>query len=366
MEAELRGDNYWVTVTSYLTFGDTIITSCTFPTKKKNEAQWALQEGQTHGKTEVSVRSLPRSATLCFIVTISKTEKPSQYDYVKKFWANFCIFDQSEFLKSGPNNLHLWELPQDQVVMDQPNLTGTTIDNFRTFQKKHESGVRLVISCMSSLQKTHKNVYKFENLVSQDLNVQWLNKINRLTHVNLSYLSNIDERPPEEKVWMFKQAVEYFYQRSSNQDNIFYGQTLINWIPQIVKCVDFSDADMVHNLKLILETCQPGDGQVLKTDQCLVLLGFHCQDTEVRKFAVKHLEKKRVSELKTYLLQICECLKFERYLINDLTELLLKKSFENHSFAHALFWNLRVFLFDEHHWLRTCLIIEALFYGECY
>ena len=68
VEAELKGENYWVTVNSYLTFGDTIVTQVTFPTKKKNEAQWALQEGggghrpSTHvqGRTEVPVCSLPR------------------------------------------------------------------------------------------------------------------------------------------------------------------------------------------------------------------------------------------------------------------------------------------------------------------
>ena len=210
--------------------------------------------------------------------------------------------------------------------------------------------------------KTHKHLYRFENPLSSGLNVQWLSKINKLTHVSLWHLSNIDERPLEEKVWIFKQAVEYYYQGLPDP-NIFCGQSLLLWLPQIVKCVDFSDADMVHNLKLILEKCQPAGEHALKTDQCLVLLGFHCQDIEVRKFAVQHLDKKPVSELKNYLLQICECLKFERYLTNDLTEMLLKKSFFDHSFAHALFWNLRVFLFDEHHWLRTCLIIEALFYG---
>ena len=83
----------------------------------------------------------------------------------------------------------------------------------------------------------------------------------------------------------------------------------------------------------------------------------------MRNFAVQHLKQKPVSELKSYLLQICECLKFERYLTNELTFTLLKKCFHDHTFAHALFWNLRIFLFDETHWLRTSLIIEALFSG---
>ena len=183
------------------------------------------------------------------------------------------------YLKTGSNNLHLWELPQDQVMIYQPNLTGTTIDNLKTFQKKKSTGVRLIINCMSGLHNSRVS-YHFESPIQQGLNVQWLNNITLQTHIKLTDISSIDDMSAAEKAWIFKQAVEYYYQNSHNSENIFSTHKLISWLPQIVKCVEFSDSDMVQNLKLLLQKCKPPEF-VLKTDQCLVLLGFHCQGWQI-------------------------------------------------------------------------------------
>uniref|UniRef100_A0A7S2X6Q4 Phosphatidylinositol 3-kinase n=1 Tax=Lotharella oceanica TaxID=641309 RepID=A0A7S2X6Q4_9EUKA len=111
-----------------------------------------------------------------------------------------------------------------------------------------------------------------------------------------------------------------------------------NMLGKILQCADWSDPEDVHEAhRLLLRWAPPLDPNL-----ALQFLDFRFSDPLVRDYAVNHLKRLADSELRMYLLQLVQCLKFESYHDSPLSRFLLMRALKNPlMIGHYLFWYLQ-------------------------
>ena len=81
----------------------------------------------------------------------------------------------------------------------------------------------------------------------------------------------------------------------------------------------------------------------LKVEDAISLLDARFPDTETRKFAVSILREQPDDLINMYMLQLCQCLLYETFLINPLSDFLIERSLINPKLiGKSFFWNSRV------------------------
>lgn len=89
------------------------------------------------------------------------------------------------------------------------------------------------------------------------------------------------------------------------------------------------------------------------------LLDASFADSMTRSHAVKAMRLMTDAQLETVLLQICQVLKYELYLDNDLSKFLLERALGNQRIGHFFFWYLRSEMHLADAQLRYGLLLEA-------
>ncbi|XP_063797934.1 phosphatidylinositol 4,5-bisphosphate 3-kinase catalytic subunit delta isoform [Pseudophryne corroboree] len=98
----------------------------------------------------------------------------------------------------------------------------------------------------------------------------------------------------------------------------------------------------------------------------LELLDFNFPDRYVGAFTMGCLTKLTNEELRQYLLQLVQVLKYESYLDCELTTFLLERALVHRKIGHFLFWHLRSEMHVPAVALRFGLILEAYCRGSTY
>eukprot|EP00037_Helgoeca_nana_P032940 m.416038 g.416038 ORF g.416038 m.416038 type:complete len:1031 (+) comp29813_c0_seq1:105-3197(+) len=93
--------------------------------------------------------------------------------------------------------------------------------------------------------------------------------------------------------------------------------------------------------------------------EAMDLLDASFADSMTRSHAVKAMRLMADAQLETVLLQICQVLKYEPYLNNDLSKFLLERALGNQRIGHYFFWYLRSEMHLPEAQLRYGLLLEA-------
>jgi len=114
-------------------------------------------------------------------------------------------------------------------------------------------------------------------------------------------------------------------------------------LPSFVICLDWSNADCVRELYDLIDLWK-----VPEPIQALQLLDRRFMDPKVRAFACHVLEDLRDDELRLYMLQLCQQLKFESYVDSALSRFLLRRALMNQTLlGHIFFWHLQSELYNQ-------------------
>eukprot|EP00808_Paulinella_micropora_P023395 g3465.t1 len=109
-------------------------------------------------------------------------------------------------------------------------------------------------------------------------------------------------------------------------------------LPMLLRCVDWTNENQRAEAKALLDVWQTS-----AVSTSLQLLDASFADYQVRKFAVDTvLRKVPDSELKLYLLQLTQCIKFEPYHQSPLVRFLIERAISNPcQIGHYLFWHMK-------------------------
>ena len=81
----------------------------------------------------------------------------------------------------------------------------------------------------------------------------------------------------------------------------------------------------------------------LEVEDAISLLDARFPDTETREFAISMLRNCSDDLISMYMLQLCQCLLYETFLINPLSDFLIERSLSNPKLiGNSFFWNSRV------------------------
>ena len=112
--------------------------------------------------------------------------------------------------------------------------------------------------------------------------------------------------------------------------------TMPDILPRLLDAVKWNSLDDVTHMYLLLE-----EWPKVSPVTALELLDCKYGDPTVRRLAVGWLNDMSDEDLSQYLLQLVQTLKYEPYLENPLTRLLLKRALLNRKIGHIFFWHLR-------------------------
>ena len=111
---------------------------------------------------------------------------------------------------------------------------------------------------------------------------------------------------------------------------------------RLLDAVKWNSRDDVATLYLLLEKWPK-----VSPVTALEMLDCKYGDPTVRRYAVGWLNDMSDEDLSQYLLQLVQTLKYEPYLANPLTELLLRRALLNRKIGHIFFWHLRCELLSQ-------------------
>ena len=133
-----------------------------------------------------------------------------------------------------------------------------------------------------------------------------------------------------------------------------------NILPRLLDAVKWQTRDEVSQLYMLLKDW----GQV-STQTSLELLDCKYADLTVRTKAVVWLDNTLSDEeLGQYLLQLVQTLKYEPYLDNPLSRMLLKRALLNRKIGHFFFWHLKSEISSPNLVVRFGLLLEAYCRGQ--
>ena len=131
-------------------------------------------------------------------------------------------------------------------------------------------------------------------------------------------------------------------------------------LPRLLDAVKWNIREEVSQLYLLL-----ADWKAVSTQTSLELLGCKYADLTVRTRAVEWLDRSLSDEeLGQYLLQLVQTLKYEPYLDNPLSRMLMRRALLNRKIGHFFFWHLKSEISSPNLVVRFGLLLEAYCRGQ--
>lgn len=127
-------------------------------------------------------------------------------------------------------------------------------------------------------------------------------------------------------------------------------------LPCVLKCVNWMNPDDAKEAIALMKVWTPAKHRA----SYMVLLNKEYAHEEVRNFAVKQLRVLQPTDLKVYLPQLVQALKFEPYHASNLAALLIEYAIEAPcQFGFEFFWYLKVESHDEQYRERYAVILNS-------
>ena len=281
---------------------------------------------------DISYSQLPKVCSVLFRV---KYIPPNTTKQVKKkdiiFWANYRLFDQNDKLKVG---LHKVNLNEREVCDD----------------------VYYFFSDNPNEQKSNKIYFEIENFVCPLVNkVRYTAEDNskneepqlELDNEQLLRILKIDDKSPFDDI-------------NHSEKNILwrnrYGIAKMNsLIPKLFLSSDYNNPNANKEFQKIIKLITD-----LTLVQAIELLSGKYINEIVRNFAVSILKKASISDIKIYLLQLVQALKYEKNIDNALARFLLETAIAHPiTIGHEFFWHLRAEMYNQEVQKKFGLYLEV-------
>ena len=148
------------------------------------------------------------------------------------------------------------------------------------------------------------------------------------------YLSQIIDFPPTRQLTSDEEALIWMYR--------YYLCRFKKALPKFLRCIDWEDENEVE---IAMEIVQVWDS--IDVEDALGLLSAQFSHSSVRSYAVKRLSDANDDDLRLYLLQLVQALKFEKSdskkeVLSPLGEFLIARACKNSYFGNYFYWYLIV------------------------
>ena len=288
---------------------------------------------------------LPRAAKLCLSICSVKRRK-NRDETTMLCWGNISLFDWRSFLQSGPVSLNLWAVPRGLDDLLYPlGLVGsnTKIKDSPCLKLKFEFFKDPVV---------YPDMEEFKDYGEfiQGTNTQQDKPQEKISPAEKEMLEDIARRDPLAEI---SEQEKMTLWRLRN-----YCKDVPDILPRFLDGVKWNARNEITHLYLLLENWPPVAPQT-----ALELLDCKYADPVVRSMAVKWLDTISDEDLAQYLLQLVQTLKYEPYLDNPLSNLLLRRALLNKKIGHFFFWHLKAELHSQAVWVRFGLLLESFCRG---
>ena len=282
---------------------------------------------------DISYSQLPSVCSVLFrvkYIPLNNTKQLNKKDIV--FWANYRLFDQNNKLKVGLHKVNLNDSEEGEYVYyffsDNPNE-----------------------------RKSNKIYFEIENFVCPLINVVKETPIENnaksaepqleLDNEQLYRILKIDNKSP-------------FDDLNHSEKNILwrnrYGVAKMNsLIPKLFLSVDYNNPNANVEYQKIIKLVND-----LTIVQAIELLSGKYINEIVRSFAVSILRKQPIGDIKIYLLQLVQALKYEKNIDNALARFLIEQAIAHPiTIGHEFFWHLRAEMYNQEVQKKFGLYLEV-------
>ena len=269
---------------------------------------------------DISFSQLPSVSSILFRVKYipqNNTKQVKKKDII--FWGNYRLFDQNNKLKVGLHKINL----NDREVGD---------DVYFSFSDNPNE------------EKSNKIYFEIENFVfpivnkvtkyNDDENEKY-DPILDLDNEQLLKILKIDEKSPFDDI-------------NHNEKNILwrnrFAVTKMNsLIPKLFLSSDYNNPYANREFRKIIKLVRE-----MTIVQAIELLSGKYVNEIVRTFAVSILKKSPLSDIKIYLLQLVQALKYEKNIDNALARFLIEQAIAHPiTIGHEFFWYLRSEMYNQ-------------------
>ncbi len=303
---------------------------------------------------DVFYLDLPRAAKLCVSVCAVKKRK-NREETTMLCWGNISLFDWRSHLLADKFSLNLWSVPRGMDELLNPlGCTGSNpVKDSPCLELKFDRHPAVVaypdlrdfMDYSKLLQGIRREPsYKKMNVKRGDLPQK------TITTEEQAMLRSISERDPFAEI--SEQEKEYLWLLRN------HCLSIPDILPRFLDSVKWNSRDDLTDLYVLLEEWPPVDPMT-----ALELLDCKYADPTVRRKAVEWLDRMSDEDLAQYLLQLVQTLKYEPYLNNPLSQLLLRRALLNRKIGHFFFWHLRSELHLPSVVVRFGLLLEAFCRG---
>ena len=281
---------------------------------------------------DISYSQLPNVSSVLFRVKYipqNTTKQLKKKDII--FWANYRLFDQNDKLKVGLHKVNL----HDREVCDDVYFFFSDNPNEKKSNKIYFEIENFVCPIVNKVKYT-----PVENVKSDEPQLE-------LDNEQLLRILKIDEKSP-------------FDDLNHSEKNILwrnrYGIAKMNsLIPKLFLSADYNNPNANKEYQKIMKLITD-----LTIVQAIELLSGKYINEIVRTFAVSILKKASISDIKIYLLQLVQALKYEKNIDNSLARFLLETAIANPiTIGHEFFWHLRAEMYNQEVQKKFGLYLEV-------
>ena len=246
------------------------------------------------------------------------------------FWANYRLFDQNDKLKVG---LH-------KVNLNDEEVTDSIYYFFSDSTKANSNKIYFEIENFVCPIVNKVNYTQVETVKAEEPQLE-------LDNEQLLKILKIDEKSP-------------FDELNHQEKNILwrnrFGIAKMNsLIPKLFLSSDSSNPNTNKEYQKIIQLVTD-----LTIVQAIELLSGKYVNEIVRSFAVSILRKAPVGDIKIYLLQLVQALKYEKNIDNSLARFLIKHAIEHPiTIGHEFFWHLRAEMHNQEVQKKFGLYLEV-------
>jgi hypothetical protein len=296
------------------------------------------------GAKSIILGSLPRETRIAFILYGKSAQSPE----IVLGWACLPLVDQYGRLNRGKKSLKLW--PTSQEMEEAGELKDL---NFILVSTLRDNGL------MTAGYEHTTLTVEFDkfNLPVVAPFIEPFREPNPIV---------VGEKVDEKKNKKFKTRLDaivrfdpLYVLTDADKQDIWKGRHLLTnqplALPKFLQSVDWFSPDHRHEAHRLLLQWDPPRSPV----SAIELLDGKYADYMVRDYAVKCLKVLQDDELRLFLLQLVQTLKFESYHDSPVSRFLIERALRHpYCIGHNLFWHLRAESWDKYHCERYAVILE--------
>lgn len=293
-------------------------------------------------RSSIKICNLPEDSRLCITLYESKSSS-SQSNPIA--WVNCSLFDFKDHFRTGDVSLRMW------IEEKKANPIGTCMENLRS---SNESAPIIKLSFHTfPLNISYPNLKAYDLIQNNDSSSSSTNILQNPSSsdaTKMQFLVNSDPlykltNDDKKLLWKYREWLRKF--------------SLSRSLVKILQCVHWYDISYVRETYRLLsywKSIDPVDA--------LQLLDAQFANRKVRQFAVSCLDKLSDYELRDYLLQLVQALKYEPNHFSPLAVWLLHRSLQNPMLLGIeFFWMLKSELHVPEISERYALLLEMYLRG---